>query len=279
MPRPHRLTATALILALACAGFVPVRANPPPVPTASAGSEDEAMQPKFVWGILIKIAYNVASSVFSDWAKSKLSIDLSPGGLAKLFFNSSTARIVPVSLPSLGFLAKQADGVGNAVAGEPTAPLVVNAQGINYQGVHVALLGFDRAGKALGYRPVTDGFRSGERFKLRILPTFDGLLALDNINPQGRRAQVYPPERGTMVEVKAGVEILVPLDRDQYLEFAGSTGEEKLVVTLRSPRAVGDAASPATVYRHDEAIGSSFVQETRPGTYPVIVQALSLRHD
>lgn len=275
MPRRTRLTALALILALAGAGFVPVRAEPPAV--APPAAEDEAMQPKFVWGVLLKIAYNVASSVFADWAKSKLSVDLSPGGLARLILNSSTARIVPASLPGLGFLGKNAEG--NTVAGEPTTPLVVGPQGINYQGVHVALLGFDHSGKALGYRPVTDGFRSGERFKLRILPTFDGLLALDNINPQGRRAQVYPPDRGTLVQVKAGVEILVPLDRDQYLEFAGSTGEEKLVVSLRSPQAVGDAASTATVYRHDEAIGSSFVQETRPGTYPVIVQALSLRHD
>ena len=63
-----------------------------------------------------------------------------------------------------------------------------------------------------------------------------------------------------------------------YFEFTGPTGDEQLVVTIRDPRAFGAAAATAEANRKDDAFGSSFVQETAPGTYPVISQSLRLKH-
>jgi hypothetical protein len=51
-----------------------------------------------------------------------------------------------------------------------------------------------------------------------------------------------------------------------------------LVITLRDPRAFGDAESKAPANRKDEKFGSSFVQETAAGTFPVISQSIKLSH-
>ena len=74
------------------------------------------------------------------------------------------------------------------------------------------------------------------------------------------------------------MEIMIPLGQDEYFEFTGDTGDEQLVITLRDPRAFGDAAAPAVVTRKDENNGSNFMQELAANTYPVISQALKLKH-
>lgn len=249
--------------------------------TAPAGDEPDDVQPKFVWGLLLNIGFKLASSLFTDWLQTKLNVDLSPLNLARLAMNSLSAHIVPLAtVVSSGVSAKDAGAAENTVAGEPNAPLRVGSDGqVNYQGVHVALVGFDADGKALGLRPLSAGFRTGERFKLHVLPTFDGLLVIDNINPRGRRSQVYPPRASDVVQVKAGVEILVPLDKDQYFEFTGAAGDEQLVLTLRDPRAFGEAASKAPAFRKDDPNGSSFLQEVKPERYPRVSQAIHLRHE
>ena len=246
-----------------------------------APAENEDMQPKFVWGLLLNVAVKFAGSLFMDWLQGKLTTQLTPEKLAQLFLNSLTASILPLAdAAPKGLSAKSAGAAENAVEGEATTPLRVSGNGeVNYQAVHVALIGFDADGKALGFRPLSAGFRTGERFKLRVLPTFDGLLVIDNINPRGQRAQIYPARASDVVKIKAGTEILIPLDKDQYFEFAGDSGDEQLVVTLRDPRAFGEASSRAPAFRRDEANGSNFVQETPPGTYPLIAQSLHLRHE
>lgn len=199
----------------------------------------------------------------------------------KITSNGSSASILPLSsvVKIAGFFTKSAGTTENAVPGDPGMPVKVEGGRENYQGVHVALVGFDRGGNALGFRPVTDGFRTGERFKLRVLPTFDGILVINNINPKGINKQIYPAQGDNVVSIKSGIEILVPLGRDEYFEFAGASGDEKLVVTLRDPRAFGSAVSTSQVFRKDENNGSNFMQEVGPTTYPLISQAMTLRHD
>lgn len=248
------------------------------VPPAN-NDNGEQMQPKFIWGILVNIALNMGTSIFMNWLVGKLTSDLTPVSLNKMNLNGSTASIIPISTILQVFGMKSAGAPENAVAGEVSAPIQVNNGRENYQAVHVALIGFNREGAALGFRPVTSGFRTGERFKLRVLPTFDGLLVIDNINPKKERRQIYPAQADQVVRIKAGVEILIPLDRDQYFEFTGATGDEQLVITLRDPRAFGAMASTAQVLRKDEHNGSNFMQEVTASTFPLISQGLRLRHD
>lgn len=272
-----RVLACGLILALAAPGMAQ-----PPAPPAAEGATEE-MQPKFVWGILIKFAVNYALSAFGGYLWDKLTEQITPQSVAAMLLRGKSASIVALDSVVGGgggvMGAKSAGAAENTVMGEPTTPLKVENGRENYQAVHVALMNFDRAGNALGFHPVSDGFRTGERFRLRVLPTFDGLLVIDNINPRGQRRQIYPAQAENVVKIKAGMEIMIPLGKDDYFEFTGAAGDEQLVITVRDPRAFGAAAASASVTRKDEHNGSNFMQEVTASTYPVISQALKFRHD
>jgi hypothetical protein len=272
MTLPSRLLAGLLMVALAAPGVAQT-----PAPPAQNGAAEE-MQPKFIWGVLIKFAVNYAVSAFGSYLLGKLTEQITPQNIASMLLRSKSASIVPLASVGGGLTAKSAGAPENTVAGEPTTPLKVENGRENFQAVHVALMSFDRAGNALGFAPVTAGFRTGQRFKLRVLPTFDGLLVIDNINPKNQRKQIYPAQADNVVKIAAGVEIMIPLGKDEYFEFTGTTGDEQLVITVRDPRAFGSAAASATVTRKDENNGSNFMQEVTPTTYPVISQALKLRH-
>jgi hypothetical protein len=261
--------------------LVPGRTQTSPPPVSSNQSEE--LQPKFfIWGLLLNVAFKFAMAAFTEWRQNKLTNDLSnPLNYKKLLLNSATAGLVSTVGGGVGALLGF-KGVGapeNTVADLPTKPIQMENGQPNYQGAHVAIVGFDKSGAVTGLQPVVAGFHTGDRIKLKVLPTFDALLVIENINPQGVRRQIYPPSATEAVSVKAGAEILVPLAADQFFEFAGVTGDEQLVITLRDPRAFGDAESKVEVSRKDESNGSSFVQETAPGTYPVISQSLKLKHE
>lgn len=270
--------AIALTLAAMLAGSAiaqePEKAQP-------AGTEQ--VQPKFIWGVVIPILTDIVLkpviTAFGNWLMDKLTEKLTDSAMDKMKVSSKSAEIVPLASASPSAPSTQAGAGENTVVGTPDAVLKVENGRENYQAVHIALIGFDHAGKALGFRPVNSGFRTGERFKLRVLPTFDGLLVIENINPLGRRGQIYPALSSEVLSVKAAQEILVPVKPDQYFEFTGTTGNEQLVVTLRDPRAFGAAASPEKVFRKDENNGSNFVQEVKPGTYPLIAQSIHLQHE
>lgn len=277
MFQPHRKAAWCAIALLALTPFGASAAEDSAGKSA-ADAAQEAPQPKFVWGLLLNWALKYAMSAFTDWLVTKLTTDLKPlPVLERLLFNSKQATIVPLaSVSPLG--AKSAGALENAVLGAPTKPLTVEDGKENYQAVHVAIVSFDRTGKVNGLKPVSAGFSTGERFRLKVLPTFDGILVIENITPGGKRVQIFPPDGGSVVAVKRGMEILVPMMDDYYFEFTGPSGDEQLVVTIRDPRAFGAAASTIAASRKDDQYGSSFVQETPPGTYPVISQALKLKH-
>lgn len=259
-----------------------VPAHAQPLPAAAEPNQSDELQPKFfIWGLLLNVAFKFAMSAFTEWRQSKLTSDLSnPINYKKLLLNSASAGLVSTVGGGMGALFgfKSVGAPENTVPDLPTKPIQLENGQPNYQGVHVAIVGFDKAGAVTGLQPVTAGFRTGDRIKLKVLPTFDALLVIENINPQGVRRQIYPPSATEAVSVKAGTEILVPLAADQFFEFAGVTGDEQLVITLRDPRAFGGAESKVEVSRKDESNGSSFVQETVPGTYPVISQSLKLKH-
>lgn len=269
-----------LALAVAISIAFPCVAQPVTVAPAASANVDAGqggeMQPKFIWGILLNVAFKLAMSAFSAWASEKLTSDLSrPEIMTRLIGNSATAVVVPLTRYALGL--KSAGAPLNVKAGEPSTPLTVENGKENFQGVHVSIVGFDNQGKFTGMRPVTAGFVTGDRIKLKVLPTFEGLLVIENINPRGERKQIFPARSDEAVLLKAGVEVLVPLQANQYFEFAGATGQDQLVITIRDPRSFS-APATAEASRKDDAQGSYFVQEVTPNTYPVISQSLRFAH-
>lgn len=275
----RRPLALLLVLTLsaqfALPAFAQSRANVPPPPPAESTEE---MQPKFIWGVILNVAFKFAMTLFSDWLANKITNDLSQATtMQKLLLNATQAVIVPLAEAS-PFGSKTAGAPENTVVGEPKKPVTVENGKENFQGVHVAVVGFNKAGEAIGIQPVTAGFRTGDRIKLKVLPTFEGVLVVENITPAGKRQQIYPPRGSDVVKIKPGLEVLLPLAKDDYFEFAGATGEDQLVITIRDPRAFGGNESKAEANRKDDKHGSSFVQEVSPGTYPVISQSLKFRH-
>ncbi len=270
--------AVAASLIAAPAGWAqqaPPEAQPP-------AAQDGEVQPRFIWGILINYAISKLSSIvwdiFAGYLQNKLTGGLTSTtgvitqGIISGLVGSSGARLAPRS--SVAVAARGAD----IVVGTPETPLSLSNGKENYQGAHVALILANADGKTFSVRPINDGFKTGERFKLRIVSTFGGELTIENINPHGERRQIYPAGTDQIVSLQPGKETVVPLGEDQFFEFARATGREQLVVNLADPRAVGPAASTNKVYRQDQKYGSNFVQEVTPSTYPHISQAIELQH-
>lgn len=270
-----QIIAALLACSLALGGSGWAQQNPPP-PQSSA--EDEQVQPRFIWGILLNFALSKLGSfvwnVFANWLESRLTGGL--GATSNHAVSSLTASAFGLIRPrsSTALTARGAD----VVVGDPQSPLQINGGRENFQGVHMAMLVIQPDGKTASFRPVSEGFVTGERFKLRVVSTFDGELAVENINPRGERRQIYPPQGANIVAIPAGKEVILPLARDDYFQFTGTTGREQLVINFADPRAVGPQASASRVNRQDVKYGSNFVQEVAPNTYPFISQAVELQH-
>lgn len=251
-------------------------AEPPPVPVQPENREVEG---KFVWGILIKLIAPTVFQLMANWVIKKIEPTYDEKALRKLLVNAAGAAIVKLSNH---FASKDIVLAGvspETEVGEPVGTLQIDANGENYQGVHIALVEVDADGKPLGFRTVADGFRTGERFKLRVLSTFDALVVLGNITPKGAQRQIYPASTTRAVRIPAGKEVLLPLGEKEYLQFAGDVGQDKLTITARDPRSLESGhASTAQVFRKDEPYGSNFVQEVKPGLYPVIAEAIGIQH-
>jgi len=254
----------------------------PPAASAETPPQQE-VEGKFVWGLLIKLVAPYVFDFFADWVKKKIAARYDEKTMERLAANASLATIVTLGkyLVSKDIVlgGVSAGATPNAVAGTPETPLKIGKEGENYQGVNVALIGVDENGKPTGFHTVADGFTTGERFKLRVLSTFDAVVVLGNITPKGMQRQIYPAAPGEAIAIPAGKEILLPLGAKEYLQFAGAVGRDQLTITVRDPRSLqaGQAAT-ARVFRKDEVFGSNFVQEVKPGQYPVISEAIGIEH-
>lgn len=196
---------------------------------------------------------------FSQWTKSRIAAKSGGAFIARSLSDAPAGATETMQLTS-------------------TTTAITDDEGSDYQGAHIAIVGADKAGNVKDVRPVKAGFKTGERFKLRAVSTFGAHLVIENINAKGERRQIYPPEGTSVVVIQAGADTLLPLGAKEFFEFAKTTGEEQLVISLRDPRAVGDAASRQKVFRKDEEFGTHFVQEVAKGAFPVIAEAIKLEH-
>lgn len=251
------------------------------------------VQPKFIWGVLIKYVASEAFAMFSSWMVTKMNERYG----TNISNASYSATAMDIGKLALAYYRGSPDTTGGATIGAnptampvgmreaqvttsaaPTAPLKLTDGSANYEGIHLAIVGADRQGRITELRPIKAGFRTGERFKVRAMATYGGLLVIENINPRGERRQIYPATTAQVVLLQPGADTLLPLGANEFFEFAKATGEEQLVITLRDPRAVGAAASKEKVHRKDEEYGTHFIQEATKGTYPVISEAIRLEH-
>ena len=266
---------------------------------APQNSTEEAVdvEPKFIWGILIKWVAGQAFSAFTNWVAGKIighvtnaldthsdaligsGVSLASLAIQKLRAKHDTRGGAFIARNPTSIEISSKDATPNTV-GSPSTPLALGADGSpNFQGMNVAIVGVGSDGNIDSFRAIKEGFRTGQQFKLHVLATFGGPLVIENINPRGTRKQIYPPEKDSVIMLQAGSETLLPLGKNEYFQFANASGDEQLVVTLRDTRAVGDARSRAVVYRKDENYGSNFVQEVTRATFPSISESIHLKHN
>ena len=135
----------------------------------------------------------------------------------------------------------------------------------------------DASGRRLESRPMGKPLRPGERFKLRITPSFDAVADVDQVRGDvwygQRTGQVYP-QQGMSVELRAGQTVDLPLDPNEYFVMDRWDATERLVLSVRHARALGDARSAQPAYRQDTARSSSYLQLVPAGQYPVIEQLI-----
>jgi|JRYI01.1.fsa_nt_gb hypothetical protein len=137
------------------------------------------------------------------------------------------------ALLALGWLGGGA--LVQAGAGEPQAKDIVlsslsgraaTAEPSSRQaGMSVSVL-VASAGGELIPRATDAPFRTGERFRLRVLPTVDGTLVIANTNPAGLTREVL------RLPVRAGLEALVPAGAGSEFQLVGQAGEDVLHLSL-----------------------------------------------
>ena len=157
--------------------------------------------------------------------------------------------------------------------------LKVSASGVpNYQGVKVTVVMADEEGRTLGERPIGNEFLSGERFRLKIQPTFSGLLEIDHVSPAGERTQLFPkPGMGEFL-VSAGAEVSLPLG-DAIYEFDTEGGDEQLIFKVRDPR-ITDTAQYGGAMMVQDLGNATFLgqQMAGEGQLPYIAHSILIQH-
>lgn len=148
----------------------------------------------------------------------------------------------------------------------------------NYQGVKVTVIMTDPAGRIVGERPLGSAFHSGERFRLKIQPTFSGLLEIDHFAPSGLRSQLFPKPGMSGFMVAAGSEVTLPLG-DAVYEFDAERGNERLVFRVRDPGISSPSQYGGAMMAQDVGQSTFLGQSvTGNGQLPYISQSVDIQH-
>lgn len=174
---------------------------------------------------------------------------------------------VVLGLPSLPLLGPGARGAAQGWG-----------EGLNYQGLHAALLLVDAKTGRAAPAPLSTRLKRGQRFRVQLTATFDGIAAIDQVlGPawQGQRTGQVFPAPGQMVEFKAQQTVTLPLQPGQFFMLGNRPAGERLVVVARHAKAgSAETRSDQPAYRQENSAGSSYLQLVPKGRYPAIEQVL-----
>jgi len=97
----------------------------------------------------------------------------------------------------------------------------LEGRGTGMDGMQISFLVRNKDG-SMKPRDHKHPFNANHRFKVEVISTSDGLLTVTNIDPSGR---VHPL---LTQAVTTGAATIVPARKDQFFEFDGPKGEERL---------------------------------------------------
>jgi hypothetical protein len=144
---------------------------------------------------------------------------------------------------------------------------------VNYQGAQIRLVILKRDGTQHVLSNLAYSFQPGDKFKIRVAPSFNALVSLDQIVGLGtdpwllrRMGQVYP-SAGNAVSIPAGWVMDLPIEKEQYFQLESQIAE-KIVINLRHQKGSFELKSDQPVYRQDGSAESSLVQLVPRGKFP-----------
>lgn len=217
---------------------------------------------------------------FSQWAASvalplveTFSVDINTlrllqPGAASASANGTVFHPRPVirGQPELPLLADAPVGPGGSIWG-PT---------FNYQGMHMKVVVLDGRGVRVA-QPLSTPLLPGQRFKLRVTPTFESVASLERLVGSTwslqRAGQLYPAQ-GMSVHMRAGETVDLPMEANEY--FVMNNPSDRMVLSVRHPQARGDAASDQPAYREDDVRGTNYLQLVPQDRYPAIEQQIGI---
>jgi hypothetical protein len=166
------------------------------------------------------------------------------------------------------------------IQGTAEQPLAMEfGYGANYQGLSIQIDMLDGRNQLIGIRSAQSVFKTGERFRLRLKPTFSGLLELTNVAPNGNQERIFPQAPITAFQLNAGQEMTIPANPKQFFYFDEHQGNEQLVIRFADPAAFNNTVVPLPIYRNDKGHVTYLMQQASNTQRPLIVQAIGIRHE
>lgn len=217
-----------------------------------------------------------AFTAFGQWLHTIVSPEAPP---------VQAQRVEPVTWPA-------APAAGNAfqpmpvVLGQPELPLLrpvtvqpgsVWSPQFNYQGMHVRFVVLDARGRQHQLRAMSDPPRPGERFRIRVTPSFDAVAEVGLVTGTGwdrQRGQQLWPAPGSSLEIRAGETADLPLAPSEYFVMPAAARQEALVLSVRHPQALGGTRSDQPAYRQDSSRGSDYLQLVTSQKMPTFEQLI-----
>ena len=250
--------------------------------------------PPSLVAVAAALALALAAAPAAAQAPAARTIVAEPVAVVPAFLQWVHATVVPLVEPlsittvqSLPWAAPQ----GNAqdyqprpvILGAPELPLLRPmvetgwSATLNYQGMHVQIIAVDASGRQRSARPLTQAPKAGERFKLRVTPSFDAVADIDLVGGEqwvrSRLGQVYP-QPGMSVQIRAGETADLPVGQANYFVMPRA---QSLVLSVRHPKAIGEARNNQPAYRIDGRSGSDYLQLVPANRAPLIEQLLASR--
>lgn len=164
---------------------------------------------------------------------------------------------------------------------QTTQPLdvkILQGYGVNYQGLQIQIEMLDKQNNVIETRPAQASFKSGERFRLKVTPTFTGFLQVKNIESDGKTIVLFPKAPIQFVQLNAGETMILPANPRGFYEFDTQKGTEQLVVQFADYQGFQGQFSKQMIYRYDQDNSTYLMQEVKDKQYPAIVHAISIQH-
>jgi hypothetical protein len=130
----------------------------------------------------------------------------------------------------------------------------------------------------LEIRSAQADFKSGERFRVKITPTFTGFLQIQHKGTSSVTEVLFPRAPIQYVQLNAGQSMVIPADPKRFYYFDDKKGIEQIIVQFADYQGIQGQFSNKVIHRQDDGRSTYLMQEVSKTQHPFIIQAISMEH-